>query len=383
MQRFFDAQKDWTGTYDKEIIKRRKEFLQRCRPQRQTLLGVMLRYVRDQREEWTKHYLGNLAGRLEPEAMVGITPNLRQLLKLAEHKGDMPLDIRRRHEAIRFFDEARAVMQLEYNDPIDHVSADLVAMLKLLEARFFETGSSDVIIWTGHDRDDHYRVKECSMGQSLEHDGLFIKSEAVPCRIYLGSRGPVFVALHQRIKKHYKTLLKMVRQWRKAQVGQWRENHDPFTVPDRCGMKLVVPNEEVAFAAQERIGTIIEDVGGIVLKQKNRLTEDSDCGNEHSSRHFKALSLLILWRKRHFEIQITTFQHHYSSEFATGKENHIIYELLQCFDYYFPWLFPNEIYGVDWTDERLRQDIMAFQLMRLGWRIDRRTLPVRQNQNEN
>ncbi|MEK7532377.1 MAG: hypothetical protein AAB579_02110 [Patescibacteria group bacterium] len=375
MQRFFDAQADWTGEHNPRTIKERKAYLKNCRPQRKVLLGMMLRSVRNQRAGFAREYLKHWLDQLEPESMVGITPNLRELLVLANQRGDTRLDRQRRYEAIRFFDEARAMVELEQQDRIDYIYKDLTAMIKLLVSHLFELGSDLVTIWTGHDRNDSYRVKDFSIGVPLARDGLFIRQNAITCRFYETPHGRCVVALHHRIKEHYATLLKMVKQQREGLES-------PSTINDRCALKLVVPNEETALAVAKHIQQIIEDAGGIIARRKDTLTQDPDRANRHSSRFFKILSLIIVWRKRHFEIQITTFPHYYSSEFAVDEENHTIYRLLQCFDHYFPWIFPTEIYGIDWNDRQLRRDIMAFEIVRMGWRVDRRTLPISQTEEE-
>lgn len=370
MQSFFDAQQDWTGGHNPVAVQQRKEVLKYLRPQRHELLAMMLRAVRNRRAEFTDRYLSHLADRLEPESMVGITPNLRQLLTLAKRPGETPLDIRRRYEAIRFFDEAMAMMLLERSDPIHDIYANLMAFLGLMERHLFKHGSEEVTIWTGHDRGDSHRVKQFSIGTPLWHDHLLLRENRITCRKYEDQRGHIMlIALHHRIKQHYATLLKMVKQWHEGKP-------DYANVTDRCGLKLVVPDESTALALDERIVEIVEDAGGRVVLRRNTLTADDGRPNHYSSPHFKAIMLRLLWHKRHYEIQITTFPCHYSSELAVDEENHLIYRLLQCFGHYFPWMFPANIYGIDWADESLQREIMAFQIVSLGWRVNRRTLPI-------
>lgn len=371
MRQFFTAQQDWDGSLNPRAIKKRMDFWRGRKKSERKLLNLLLRSVRTERERMTELYLPHLTDRLELESTVAVTPNLRHLLSLATQGGDGPLDVQRRHEAMRLFDETCAIARMEQLDPIETIYEDLEAMLKLLARELFETDNQEVCVYTYHDRDDRYRVSDYRVNERLAKDGLFERENRLVCRTAQINGNTDYVALHHRIKRHTNAWLKMQKQ---VQTNR----QDPFNIKDRCGLKLTVPTVSLALQLVELITKIIEREDGHVVACSQNLTSNGrvDNTNGHSSPNFKVVRLEIWWRKRLFELQVTTFQHYYSSLLAVDAENHKVYRLLQCFDHYFPFLFPTAIYRVDWTDEQVRRQIMAREIAELGWRVDRNTLPV-------
>jgi len=371
MRQFFIAQKDWDGSFNPHAVKRRIKIWRARKKTERKLLNYILHLVRSERERLAEHYLQDLADRIELESLVAVTPNLQHLLNLAAEPGDGPLDKQRRHEAIRLFDETCAIARMEQLDPIEKIHQDLEAMLKLLTRELFETDNQEVLMYTYHDRDDCYRVADYRINERLERDGLLEHENRLVCRTARINGTTDYVALHHRIKRHVPAWLKMQKQVQTSRK-------DPFNIVDRRGLKLIVPTIPLALQLVELITAIIEREGGSIVASSQNLTSSGrvDQTNGHSSPNFKTARMEIWWRERFFELQITTFLHYYSSTLSVDMENHAVYRLLQCFDFYFPFLFPTEIYHIDWTDETLRRQMMAREIARLGWLVDRNTLPV-------
>lgn len=339
---------------------------------------MMLREVHHGRQKYTHLYLPPFADRLEHESRVWNTTNPRRLLQLANERGDSPLDRQRRHEALRFFDESRALAHMEERHPIEAIQDKFEDFISSFTADLFEPGSDLITVYTYHDRADLYRVKQHAFMRPLPRDAcgdlLERGNPPITCRLFQHGGGHFFVALRDRVKEHFDTWLKMQKQTRE-------DRPNPHEIRDLCGLRLIAPDIAIAEQLLARTRTIIEGsrrkrTAGKVVELVNNLTEDVTAHNRHSSRFFRAARLRIIWNGIAIEIQITTFQHYYSSILAVGRENHEMYRLLQCFDHYFPFLFPTAIYGIDWDNERIRRQLMALRVAHFGWRVDRDTLPV-------
>lgn len=378
MQRFFDAQADWTGEYDAAALNRRRRFIGRCGCAWRWTFTSMLREVRYGRQRYVDRYLRPFADSFEHESLVWNTTQAGELIRLSGKAGDDALDRQRRHEAIRLYDETRALMELENQNPMEPLREKFEGFISFLTNALFEPGGKRIAIHTYHDREDSYRVRSFSFDEPLAREmrGSLLErhNKPVPCRLYQSGGAQYFVALRDRIKNNFDTWLKMQKQ-----VCEGRPH--PHQIKDRCGLQFIVPTVEIADELHSRICDLVtapprRHKRATIEEVVNNLTADEHVANRHSSRFFRAIRLCIRWDGYAVEIQITTFSHYYSSVLAVSEENHEVYRLLQGFDYYFPFLFPTAIYGIDWANKQLRRQLMAFQIAHLGWRVDRDTLPV-------
>jgi len=378
MKEFFDCQQDWTGAYNARAIDRRRRILDRCGRARRRTLALMLDKIRYGRQKLIHLYLSPFVDQLEHESRVWNTADPGHLIKLAAQSGDDPLDQQRRHEALRFFDETRALSHIEDREPLEWLRNRFETFLNMIARELFEPGSERSPVYTYHEKTDHYRVHAYSFADPLpRHEyGALLERRNRPtsCRLYRMGGAHYLVALRDRIKEHFDAWLKMQKQVAKG------ISH-PYVIQDRCGIQLIAPTVEVATALFLKMRELVEkprrhSAPGIVKEVINTLTTDEPASNQHSSRFFRAIRMRIVWQSVPIEVQITTFPHYYSSTLAVDTENHELYRLRQCFSSYFPFLFPMSIYGIDWTDERLRQQLMALRIAHLGWRVDRETLPI-------
>ncbi|MBI4098816.1 MAG: hypothetical protein HY437_02185 [Candidatus Magasanikbacteria bacterium] len=377
MKEFFDCQRDWLGAYNTLATDRRRRILDRCGRGRRRTLALMLREIRHGRQHLINLYLSPFADQLEHESRVWNTTDLGRLIQLAAQPGTDPLDQQRRHEALRFFDETRALAHIEEREPLEWLRNHFENFINMLARELFEPGSERLPVYTYHERADHYRVRAYAFMDPLPHqeygDLLERRNRPTSCRLYRMGGALHFVALRDRIKEHFDAWLKMQKQ-----VAKGRPH--PYVIHDRCGVQFIAPTVEVAHAIFLKTRELVEKTRrgtpGIVKEVIDTLTTDEPTENQHSSRFFRAIRMRIIWQGVPIEVQITTFPHYYSSILAVDTENHDLYRLRQCFGSYFPFLFPTNIYGIDWTDERLRQQLMALRIAQLGWRVDRETLPI-------
>jgi hypothetical protein len=327
------------------------------------MIAQMLNLVRRSRGELINHYLYTLQDELQPVSRVELSPDPRKLLSHAEHNGDSPVDVRRRFEALHFFDLSCGFAEIELTDPENHAREDLDNLVELFEKELFHD-SGDFTVWTVHEP-KRYRVTDFAVGRKPA--GEFIRENPFTCRLIRSVSGPVF--FHHRVKYVDSTWLKIQKQVADAEI------REPHKVWDRRAVLFVVESDEAMSELIASLRHVIERHGGKFFDDLRAVKGHPP--NRHTAKDYAGLQMGIYWRGQTYEVQLYLFDGWVDANWSLDTVNHELYRLRQLITFYCPQiLFPSAVYRtVDWVkDEELQQMLMMRQVARLGWRLDPRRL---------
>ena len=317
---------------------------------------IALDLVRRSREWLIDAYLYPLRDELSPVSRIALAPDPLRLLRHAERNGSEPADVRRRFEALHYFDLACGYANIEREEPTRFAREDLDDLIEMFDARVF-AGSENVTVWTRHD-ERQYTVSSVHVRDERESDDE--RENPFPCRMIRGV-GSVF--FDHRVKELDRTWLKIQKQIADESIVE------KYVVWDRCGIVFVVDGD----ASMGRLVHALREAVG----QDGELFEDLHAIrgrpiNVHSAPNFHGKQMGIRWRGRLVEVQLYTFGQYLDNTMSLGLANHEMYRLRQLIRFYCPEiLFPSSVYRtVDWGSNDLRELLFERQAARVGWRVD-------------
>lgn len=332
-------------------------------------LTQAIQWVRYGHEWLVINWAFGLADQLDPESSVATTPHLDRLLRLAAKVtlGENLPPLHRWFDAVSTFDQAVALAKIEQEDPLEGVGRDMDRLIDFLGDRLFTGDFETVEFYVYHDPEHDFTVAEgdIGIGRHLSHRavGRTRRKARLTCR-RVRENGLVY--LHHRLKNQFRTYLKIHRQRLLA-----RES--PTLVRDRCGLMFVLETVEDALAFAERVREVLVEDGAVVTetpKPNFHVDRPGDPDNKESSKAYKVAKTCLRWRGREVELQFCTFANHFSARLAVSDVNHELYKLGQAFKHFFPWLWPQEVYGINWSNGHVRTQMHAWKVAQLGWRVN-------------
>lgn len=362
MQHFFDLQQEWMMPTNHDGIVRRRAFYNTLRKPEVALFNAQHLMVLHQLDRVGFRYAYPFRDRLKMVSAIATTTP-RGLLTHALTQDQSAIGEHTRFEAMRNFDLARFMYDVESEDPDEKVRADLERVIAFFTKHLFGSGSVDVYAKSEHDAGNNYHVSDVSFSQEPFSDVTngTTRYHKLICRpIKEGD----FAMLDHRPKDAWSTVFKIF-----SQRARGKEN--PGLVRDRRGICFIVRNEDEAIKMGMRLHGMLEHVGGHVYTHThNFFTENPvDTSNVCSSKGFRALKIEFrLWASE-FELQILTVQGHLTREYATDEVNHEMYRLHQSLRYYLPLIYPQTVYGVDWGDDSVVTRLRSLVTSRLGWKL--------------
>lgn len=357
--------KDWTGIRDPSAVAARRAYLRGRDPADIALLSNYVREARIGRVDLMRELASPLADELHMVSDVECESNPLDLIDLVDIPGDDRLIVQQRFEALSLADLAVAMYELEKRDSMDRVEQDLRAMITLLERRVFSGETRELDIYTYHDPDDLYRVRQVSYDAPADHPGLVERKHNSRSRIMRDGKAARFDA---RPKDRFRTILKLVRQ-----IGSPKPGQDPYLVKDRCRFTFAVEDVDSARSVAEEIRWYLVASGADVVDDGDNLTEETgvaaDATNPRSSPRYRKKQLAVRWHGRWYEFQIVTFAGYYGALYTLDEENHAIYKTRQGVSDLLPMLYPASIYLEEgtWNNASLVKLLHDRQIERLGW----------------
>ncbi len=310
-----------------------------------------------------------LLGALDLLTNIRLETTLSGFLNRARLPGDAPRDFRRRAEATMLFDAACALELLEERTSLRGLKNAMRRFADEIEAQFF-VGGHDMRFWSVHDPQKHYHTVSVGRHRLVPGSNLLVRPWKYFCReINLGSaRGTFPVIFDHRVKERFPTYLKGLKNREDAK----RADH-PFEIFDQCGLKFHVVHADRAVAesralellcvleqfARAKGGRIVESSSGNLGADASRLV---DPHNPVSSKRYRAAKFIVSVYDAHFEVQVQTLHDLAEGEMATDDVNHRVYRLGQCLTFYFPWLFPEPVYGINWASSRVRTRLVDWRI---------------------
>ncbi len=360
-------QRDWRAVRP-EAIRVRQEFLRRA-PSRDSALFIQaLLQVRAGRRELIKDYAAPFLHQLSLDSSVASTPHLDRLLTLAlKHHPDGVPDPRRWFEGVSLYDQALAVARIEFKDPFESVGRDLEWLIDFLSDKAFKDDYQRIALHAYHDPNNAYIVtkQNIAIDATLVRPGLIPKVYSFDCR-RIKNGGIAF--MDDRIKSAFSVWLKIGRKMQEGEVTP------TYNVTDRRGLLFVLPTmRNVQTFSQLLLKKLVKD-GAKVLEELTVASAGKpvDPTNKHSSHLFCAAKMLVEWgaEGQEYEIQFMTFHDYLTSKRSLTDANHELYKQRQAFEYAFPHLWPKDIYGIDWADPVVRQELRGWKMDQLGWHVN-------------
>ena len=375
-QQLVRLMREWDGEYRPRDIERRQCELGALGPAQWRELCDMVGLARDGRERLLALYANLFTHVLRTESRCGTTLNPKFLLDLAGTSGDGVMHRHLRFEAVSIFDLAQMLAWVE-NQPGESrfsVGEDMAQLIDLFTRSLFEEGTQVARVFTYHEPDDHFHVRDVCLDRPPSgYCPSHVLEHSLVCRTFSNGR---LVLLDHRPKGLFETAIKILKQF-KAGKASW---HRVF---DRRGIKLIVPTVEDAHVLMDLVEAMAKEHGGKFVRGHSNITGNGtarmDADNQHSSPFFKAAKCEFSFnndaREWVFEVLIATFQDHFSSMYATDQVNHELYRLTQALEVYLPLLWPQSVYRVDWKSSEVQNLLIA----QVQDRLVRRFHPVRRS----
>lgn len=364
-KQLIEWQTDWQHIHA-QALESRQGFLRRAPSREQELFMQCLQEVKRSRRELIAAYAEPFANQLAPDSPIACTPHLDRLLELGErHRKQQLPDPRRWFEALSLFDQALALARIEHKDPLESVGHDMDVLLDYLWDEFFEGDYRRMTLHTYYDPQADYVVwsHNVSMDTELDRPSLMHRPYPLVCRQIKGG-GIGF--MEERIKNAFSIWLKI---GRKMHAG---ERKNAYMVTDRCGLAFVVPTEKDLRAFASILRKTLLANGARVLERftLSNNGKPMDPSNKHSSPLFRAGKMLIKWKDREYEFQFLTFHDYLTSKYSLTDANHELYKQKQAFNFALPFLWPKDLYGIDWEDPVVRDELRRWKIDQLGWHVN-------------
>lgn len=361
--------KQWQGDWvcpSQEGLEVRMDLYRRATSFQRGQFVNALAQVRGGQERLIERYAFGYADQLQHDSGVASTKRLDRLLELA---GRSYTEARVREqvwfEAIGNFDQAIGCWLVEQQEPEEVLGDTMLQLVDLMQTELFTAGYERVDFHAYHDPDREYIVEEGDVGvnQELHRPGLRHRKKHLMCRRVAGN---LLVCLNNRIKDPYRTYLKSQRQRHNSQDPQL------FRVRDRCGFMFIVPTtSDVLSLAQSVLALMVSSGAKVIQEFKHNFDESVavDQSNAHSSGDHKLGKMLLSWRGQFIEYQFLTAAGYFSSMRALTDRNHELYKLRQVVSTYFPMLWPERLFHVDWSSPLVRQALSRWKISQLGWAV--------------
>lgn len=367
MEDLMKWRKDHTGVHSAQAVGRRRAYLKGLSRQAvRDIERALLPQAQQGREYLVAENARPYQGRLGLITEVRLATSLKGLLTLVDVSGDDPRLVRQRLEALMTFDACVGMHEVERHASFAQTKHALDDVIRRFSKTFFN-GSEERTVWSSHNARDHYHVTGVSDAGRPPRVRHVIRHTLFCRRMRLaGAWAPV--VFDYRLKSRFDTLLKMQKQYDDPN----RRSH-AFDVHDRCGLRLVVPEDaHVAHALRAVLAFLEEpDLGAVVIERPDDPRPAArGARNKHSSERFRVCKITAAVGGQCFEIQIQTLADWLSGRTATDGVNHDVYRLTQCLDVYFPLLFPPRVYGVNWRAKAIRTELMTWKRRSLGLLAD-------------
>ncbi|MFZ6014859.1 MAG: hypothetical protein ACOYUZ_00700 [Patescibacteria group bacterium] len=251
-------------------------------------------------------------------------------------------------------------------DELDRIREDLN---QRFEDEVFEGQESQrVIVVAELDPDNNYRVKQDKNGQYAvayydENDPrakmqstatTFVTS--YPARVIRYNGSKFLVHFDSRRKERI-----FAKQLRKTQ-------RKPEQITDLSGYTVVLLDnnlEHEEYLADRLRQTIVNCPGLVSAQQSNASRAGAiDPENPHSSPNRRGEKYEFLWIIWH-ELQILALPDYINSLVAHAQDGHPFYKLITYLDTLFPWIWPAHLYGMDWSDPKIRDILWHHQCRHL------------------
>jgi hypothetical protein len=377
--------RDWHGDHDPQAAEVRKALIVGKRKQDEAAYDDSMMNAKRELNALLERYADSLRLRIGHESTVGSCVDIGDLIGYSDHAGDDRVSRRIRCEARIVFDAAFVQKELDSANSQYHAGKGNNALIRMVTGMF--VGSVDAEVVSHHDPDNAYRTAKWELKPHTPSDaehviryalrtpipqGLRVKRTPMLCRRLKDGR---LVCMEHRVKERFEVFLKV-----RHQVDKWKKNPledgkpwDPLSVPDRSGVRFLVPDVSEAFEFAEDFRTFLAERGiqCSPLEENIRNGGKVDEKNPHSSKFFKAIKFNAAMSPWTHEVQILTFRDYFSSQYALGEENHELYKLSRCLKLYFPLFWPTRVYGVDWSDESVGRELVDQKIARLDWRVGR------------
>lgn len=358
-------EEDWLQITSGAVTRRRalwKRMLYRDRDE----CTKAIRLVRTGRKELVREFAYGFGDQLAPDSSVATTPHLDRLLALANKPRRAP-EPHRWFDALCHFDLTLAVAQVEQNDPEEAVGRDLDELIDFLGEGLFTGTFSQTDFYVYHDPTNEFLVgpEDVGIGRHLSHraEGRTRRKRTLACR---RTRKGKLVFLDHRIKDAFNVWMKIHRQVLEKKV------EDPFSVHDRAGLTFVVEGLEDLFKLATEMSQLLVYDGAVItepLESNFDMDQAADTLNGDSSKAYKVAKMNVCWHGREFELQFIPFYSWFNAKRSLSEVNHALYKWRRCLRIYMPWLWPNQIYGVNWQHSHVINETRGWMTSRLGWHV--------------
>jgi hypothetical protein len=300
-----------------------------------------------------------------------------------------------RFEAMRNFIISSEFAMIDLADPDRWVAEDVVTLDKLAQQTVFTSGSKTVYGIYVLDGDNHHRlVGEPMLTLSVEEARaifsrevekanrderkLRVAIEQLHCRVMWIDHAMWYVLVDDRPKNPYSRFMKYERESAEALLTP--EEDRQVLVRDARGALYVVVAEHLAddalrLANRRDAETIMDFVKRTMWSNTNMFIPPSGerkkpgyrnpdywdlkfIGSYQCEEESRASRDLKRWREVPVEQKVTTLIDRTNEKYATDSLNHGIrrgHQVLNIVENY----WPTHIYGVDWTDPSLIEDLRA------------------------
>ncbi len=359
-------EQDWLQL-SSTAIDRRRTLWQRMLYRDRDECTRAIRLVRTGRRELVHEFAYGYADQLSPDSSVATTPHLDRLLALANKPRRAP-EPHRWFDALCHFDLTLAVAQIEQRDPEEAVGRDLDELIDFLGGHLFAGTFTQTDFYVYHDPANEFLVgpDDVGIGRHLSHraEGRTRRKRTLACR---KTRDGKLVFLDHRIKDAFNVWLKTHRQILEKKV------EDPYAIHDRCGLTFVVEQQEDLFTLAQKMMDLLLSDGAIItepLQSNFHMDAAADRLNGDSSAIYKVGKMNVQWRGREFELQFIPFHSYFNAKRSLSEANHALYKLRRCLRIYMPWLWPDDIYGVNWQSPHVITETRGWMTSKLGWHIN-------------
>jgi hypothetical protein len=310
----------------------------------------------------------NRRNQLEFDDKVLTARSMPQLIELMSGKHGTGIISRR----IPF--EARIVAvlaQLEFEsligthnpDTLYRIRTDLINHLE--KDVFEESESASVVVVAKLDPDNHYRVKQHEDGtydidwfyeddpKANQHTSETVYIECLNVRIM--KKNGHAILIHSKTRPKDRIFAKQLR----------KNQRKPEQVTDLSGLTMVLLNNNLIdeeFLANRLRATVVNCPGLVSAQQSNAKRAGAiDEGNPFSSDTRRGEKYEFFWGGIWHELQILALPDFINSRIAHAQDGHPFYKLVTYLDTLFPWIWPTQMYGMDWFDPKIRDMLWRYK----------------------
>lgn len=370
MEQFMQWRKDYAKSLDPKAVARRRAYLRSLRRRDvQSIELALLPHAQNGRQYLVAENARPFQGRLDFITEVRLETMLSGLLSIASAPGEDRRVVRQRLEALMTFDASVGMYELERRSSYAQGKRTLLEFNRRFSEAFFD-GSLEREVWSSHDVNDRYHLTRVSYTNPGFKKTRHVIKQTLFCRRMRLKGQFIPVVYDYRLKGRYEEWLKIQKQFDAP-----RKRADAFQIHDRCGLRIVVPDEDQVQPVLEAIEEFLSQetsFGATIIERPNPHAPSRDPNNTHSADRFVVSKLTVAVAGQFFEIQVQSMRHYLATRTATDGVNHDVYRLHQCMDVYFPLLFPPDVYGVDWKAAVVRKELVEWKIRSLGLLADLR-----------